>query len=278
MSVLTLTTWNAEGMFVKGALNRRALPHDALVALKQLNSDIVVIPEFGVHGSLRGEIRTTIQSLGYQIVEVPYEDATMPEHIPEHYEMAVLSRLPIVSMSTHRLGGTRNSVEIRVLVDKKQVRILGVHLDDKSEQQRLVQAKDLVDTVREDVRIPTIVMGDFNAMHVSSNFAKLTRSKAAKLFTNTIQHEQIKSMAGRVHEMAAGTTIDYIEKHTKLQNLDPSNRHTVSGKQAGLEWMPAIRLAKLDWIFASRQFSVVSYRVARDVGSDHRPVVAIVRL
>lgn len=74
--------------------------------------------------------------------------------------------------------------------------------------------------------------------------------------------------------MAMGTTIAYLLKETTLHDLDTKNRRTISGKQRGLEWIPAVRLAKIDWIFGSKQFRTLSYRIMRDVGSDHRPVLA----
>ena len=104
MKRLRIVTWNAEGMFVESTRTRRATPHDAIATLKQLDADVVVIPEFGLRGGLSESIRNTIGSLGYQLVEAPYEDKTTE---PYDIEMAVLSRFPITSTTLHRFANVR---------------------------------------------------------------------------------------------------------------------------------------------------------------------------
>ena len=278
MHTLRIATWNAEGMFVSNSMTKRASPHDAIRTIKMLDADLIVIPEFGVHGTLEQPIRTTLHSLGYEIVELPYEDKTMPNHVPKNYEMAVLSRLPITSRVTNRLGGTRNSVELTATFDGHELRIFGIHLDDKTEASRMAQVKDLARLINGNVETPTLLIGDFNAMAKASQFARLMRSAFARQVTKSISHEQLKSITKRLHDMALGTTLEYLFDQTHLIDFDPGRQHTLSGKQAGLEWMPSIRLAKIDWILGSRHFSVESYKIIKDVGSDHRPVLATVRM
>lgn len=274
MQHLRVVTWNAEGMFVEGSMTRRASPHNALKVVRLLDADLIVVPEFGIHGKLEQPIITALHSLGYEIIEVPYEDRTMPAYVPKHYEMAILSRFPVTSMATNRLGKTRNSVELRVLVGNREVRILGIHLDDKTEASRLIQAEDLSRIITADKTIPTLVMGDFNAMVKSSQFAKLMRSSLLHQISKSISHEQLKSITTRLHDMALGTTLEYLFTNTHLVDFDPRHQHTLSGKTAGLEWVPSLRLAKIDWILGSKHFQVLSYKVIKDVGSDHRPIVA----
>lgn len=271
MTRLRIVTWNAEGMFVEGTKTRRATPHDALAALKKLDADVVVIPEFGRQGALHESVRNTIGSLGYQLVEVPYEDKTI---IPYDLEMAIVSRYPISVTTVHRFADMRNATEVRVKVNDRLVRIIGVHLDDKTEETRLLQAEDLVEQLKKEVHMPTLLLGDFNAMRRVSKFARVSRSAAAKSLSRLIRHDQLSNIATRLHEMALGTTIEYIEKHTSLHNLDPRHTLSISGRQAGLEWVPSVRLAKIDWIFGSHHFKVVRYHAFHDVGSDHRPIVA----
>ena len=160
--------------------------------------------------------------------------------------------------------------------DGRELRIIGVHLDDREEAMRLEQVKCVVDIVNTDATTPTLLMGDFNAMHRTSKFARLTRTKLAYLIASTVPHPQLASVARRVHEMATGKTIDYILSHTSLKNLDPTLSPTISAKQSGMEWAPSLRLAKIDWIFGSSHIVVRSHGVRRDVGSDHRQVVATV--
>ena len=280
MSKLRVITWNAEGMFApfvveepvehRAMQTRRAGPHDALKFVESSEADIVVIPEFGTSGKLDDAIRTALQSLGYEIIEIPYRD-----RYKAPISMALLVRMPVVNMKVHRLGGLRDTGEVIVsLDDDTKLRVFGIHLDDTTEARRLRQARDLVQEINKDSQIPTIVLGDFNAMHENSRVARVVRSRFAHRVSSYIRHAQLSSIARRLHEMAIGTTIRYIEEHTKLHSLDPGHHHTISGKQSGLEWVPAIRLAKIDWIFGSRSIHVVRYHVYHDVGSDHRPVIA----
>lgn len=276
MSRLRVVTWNAEGMFVRGTKTRRATPHDAIKALKQFDADVVVIPEFGRLEGLEERIRNAIGSLGYQLVEVMYDDASLNEN--DATAMAVLSRLPVSLVKLHKFGGVRNAVELRVTVDRHELRVYGLHLDDKAEATRLLQVEDLAASIAKDPHVPTLALGDFNAMRRSSGFARLSRSRFARHMSRRVRHDLLKAIATRLNEMAIGTTIEYIEKHTHLRNLDPGHQLTISGRQAGLEWMPPVRLAKIDWIFGSHHFKITRYRVHHDVGSDHRPVIADIEL
>lgn len=271
MSKLTVATWNAEGMFVEGTMTRRASPHDALNVLRELGADVVVIPEFGSLGGLRDEIRTTILALGYQIAAVPYREARTPG-----LGFVILSRLPIVSEHAYDLAITGRSMLEIVCKNESggHLRVIGVHLDDRGEDIRMAQIRDVVRVVNENVSLPTLLMGDMNAMHEKSKFALFVRSKLAHRVIKHIAHPQIAKMSKIVQDMALGTTINYLLKETLLHDLDLGRKRTISGRQRGLEWIPAFRLAKIDWIFGTKHISVQSYRVYRDVGSDHRPVVA----
>ena len=270
MKRLRIVTWNAEGMFVEGSKTRRALPHMALAVLRQLNADVVVIPEFGNIGAVHEETVLAIRSLGYQLSLAAYDDDRSPG-----IGIAVLSRLPVVSESQHALPETdRPYLELHCRDESGEIlRVIGVHLDDRSEDIRMKQIVAVADSVNAHSTLPTLVMGDFNAMHEGSLFARVARSSIAGNLTTRVRHEQLASIAARVHEMAFGTTINYLLEHTSLRDLDTKHRRTISAKQAGLEWAPALKLAKIDWIFASKQLRALNYKVMHDVGSDHRPVV-----
>lgn len=270
MTKLRVVTWNAEGMFVEGSKTRRALPHDALTVLRQLDADIIVVPEFGNLGKLRDEIAVAIHALGYQLALAPYDDVRA-----KGVGIAILSRLPVVLERQHRLTETnRSCLEIHCRGGAGEIlRIVGVHLDDRSEEIRMSQIQAVTDIINTHQSMPTLLLGDLNAMHYDSRFARMVRSTVAGTVARHLHHELLSSIATRVHEMGYGTTIRYIDEHTSLRDLDTKHRRTISARQAGLEWMPSLRLAKIDWIFGSAHFKVLRYRVMRDVGSDHRPVV-----
>lgn len=270
MSKLRVATWNAEGMFVKGTQTRRANPHDALQTLRMLDADIVVIPEFGNIKRLEESVVTTIKALGYQLVINPYDDPRATD-----LGFGFLSRLPIDAQRTVPLPVTGRSILEVYCRDESgtPIRFVGVHLDDREEAIRMKEVKSVVDVINTDTSTPTMLMGDFNAMHASSGFAKLARTKTVAMLAYRIPNKQVASVARRAQEMAIGTTIDYLLQHTALHNLDPAMTPTVSAKQRGMEWAPSMRLAKIDWIFGSPHIIVEAHHVKKDVGSDHRPVV-----
>lgn len=159
----------------------------------------------------------------------------------------------------------------------ESLRILGVHLDDRTETLRLQQAAQLIAMV-ESGEMPTMIMGDLNAMDRNSKFARFVRSDIAQDIGKQFSSEKLRSVATRVGEMALGTTLDVFTKSGRLRDLDSNASPTVSAKQAGLEWMPSVALAKIDWMLASQDISETDYRVWRDIGSDHRPVVADIQV
>lgn len=271
MSQLRLVTWNAEGMFVEGSMTRRASPSDALRIVKELDADVLVIPEFGIIDQLADLTRTELERMRYSIHTTVYRDPRA-----RGSGLAILSRLPVVSLSEVTLESQIHSIVDVVVEDKggRELRILGVHLDDRQEAYRLDEVAAICANLDKTPVTPIIMAGDSNAMHERSWFARLIRLRivgsAAKRFPST----QAAGVLARAHEMGFGTTIRYIERQGSLRSLDPGLQRTISAKQRDLEWMPSWRLAKIDWIFGSKEFTVASYRVLRDVGSDHRPVVA----
>lgn len=277
MHVLRVATWNAEGMFVAGSMTRRASPHDAIKAIKKLDADVVMIPEFGVKGGLEEPIRIAIHSLGYQIIEAPYDDPSMPSHVPKNYEMAILTRLPLRSHTLHHFKNS-GRVFIEAMIElphgKDILRVFGIHLDDKKESLRLEQMNQLVKLINKPHVGETVVLGDFNAMGPRSVAAKFLGAKTIGRIGSHLPGKQLRSMSERVNQMAIGTTIKLLAEKTELYDLDPGHHFTISAKQSGLEWAPKVRLAKIDWIFGTKNITTITYKVLPDAGSDHRPVRA----
>jgi len=271
MSRLRVVTWNAEGMFVEGTKTRRATPHTALETLKKMNADIVVVPEFGRLSDMKEEVETTMRALGYDVVTLAYDEPRTPG-----LGFAVLSRLPIRQTMVHPLKGSRRQLVEVVCHDETgcDIHVFGVHLDDRSERGRLNEIAAIADIINANPATCVLLLGDFNAMHQDSWFARMARSRLAHGVSKRVSPALLRSVAERVQEMAIGTTVAYLLDHTRLHDLDPGRKRTVSGKQAGLEWMPSWRLAKIDWMFASHHISATRYHVMSDVGSDHRPIVA----
>lgn len=270
---LRVVTWNAEGMFVTGSKTRRADRHQALHVVRRLDADIVFVPEFGNVDDVEPATITALHALGYQVILYSYAQT----ELPGSYGAALFTRLPLVSHTLHHFANTgRTFIEAYIKPDaaSSALRIVGLHLDDRSEALRLEQAAQATGVVSKSHEGETIVLGDFNAMHKHSRFARVARSAITARLTKAVSHGLVRSMSGRVSEMAIGSTIEYLLAHTNLHDLDGKHRRTISAKQAGLEWAPALRLAKIDWILGSPGVASQGYRVHKDVGSDHRPVIA----
>lgn len=272
MSWLTVVTWNAEGMFVVGTKTRRALPPQAIEILRDLDGDIVVVPEFGRLADLDSATESAIRELGYELVTLAYDEPRTPG-----LGFAVMSRLPVRESHAHVLTGSKRQLLEVVCqdADGKSLRVFGAHLDDRSEAGRLREITSIADIVTRYADEPVLLAGDFNAMHRDAWFARMMRTRTVRHVSRRIPHTLVRSMATRVGEMALGTTIAYLLEHTRLHDLDPGRQRTISARQAGLERAPSWRLAKIDWVFGSEHIRTVDYRVLGDVGSDHRPVRAI---
>lgn len=268
---LRVVTWNSEGMFVAGSNTRRATPHMAVATIERLDADIVFIPEFGNTNSIANTTLAALKALRYEIVTFPYGQS---EPDLGSYGAALLTRRPLKGYIIHHFSNTgRKFIEATVDYDGTLLRVVGIHLDDRSELLRLQQVPEVAEVVNRNDSSPVIVLGDFNAMHVSSKFARAVRARPLYYAARLFPHAQLSGMGTRVSEMGRGTTIIELLKTTGLHDLDGLHRRTISAKQSGLEWMPAWRLAKIDWILGSKEIKTKSYKVSHDVGSDHRPVV-----
>lgn len=258
-------------MFVAGTLTKRALPSDGLSMLDELSADVVVIPEFGTIDRITKEVRHELTLRGYSLHTTAYR-----ANRSNGSGLAVLSRLEVISSSDIDFG-SKDRHMIELIVKSKsdeKIRVLGVHLDDRRESYRMQEVQGVCDFLATTPAMPTLLAGDFNAMHRKSWLARCMRLNTVWWLAQRVPHKHLSSMLTRVHEMAYGTTIDYLESNSGLSSLDPGLQRTISAKQARLGWAPAWRIGKIDWIFGSSEFSTESYRVWRDVGSDHRPVRA----
>ena len=276
MHTLRVVTWNAEGMFVAGPQPRRASPHDAPTTLKKLDADVIVIPEFGETSRVDQAILTALHSLGYQTIVYGYQDGRLGE-----YGAALLSRLPVRSHVLHHFANTKRryiEAEIELPGGKDILRLFGLHLDDRTERLRLEQIEHVIMQINKVHVGETVVMGDFNAMSKRSLSAKLLGARSAGTIAARLPHAQLRSMSTRVNQMAAGTTIARLLDATMLHDLDPGHHLTISAKQEGLAWAPTLKIAKIDWLFGTKHIETLDYKVLPDVGSDHRPVLATLRI
>jgi endonuclease/exonuclease/phosphatase family metal-dependent hydrolase len=258
-----IVSWNLEGRLSDLATNDRGTPEKIVAALKTLDADISVHPEaFGEGKPVRPEITQSLRDAGYAWQSVDYDDQIDrgEKAMVQRPHMMILSRLPIKRFEIIRPGNLRNMLTVYVddSATGREVRVIGVHLEDREEQMRLKQGG------------PTIVCGDFNAMPPNTPKSGLIHSGLFRAPAALIPHKHIRYTLQRLSAMASGTTIATILKSTELHNTDPQLRATTTPKMRQMEWMPSIRFAKIDWMFVSPGITYDDFHISADLGSDHR--------
>lgn len=275
---LRIASWNIEGRLSDLAINQRGTPEHILRSIERLNADILFLAEACSITGVVDQTRRGITQLGYHIFEVPYDEGGTVRLKAGVYEpsMMLLSKLPFTHTETVRLGSLRNAIAARVEdpVSGKQLRILGVHLDDRSETLRLKQVPDLIRLIQA-TNESTVVMGDFNALHGRDLLpSRLLRSLPLRMAAKYI----LSDIALRAVDMAKGDTLRQLLGEAKLHEADFWHRPTSTPKIRGREWLPSIRLLQIDHIFVSPGLQTRRFTVARDGGSDHRAISAMITL
>ena len=279
---MKIASWNIEGRLSNLARGSRGTPAAIVSAIHQLDADILVHPEaFGTKPPIAAAIETALRDQGYHSVSVPYDDSLeRGEHSAvTNPHLRIMSRMPIISSEFIRPGDMRTMIAVTVQDSDsgRNVRIMGVHLDDRSEQYRLIQVYPLIEYINSS-DISTVVMGDFNAMPPNTLKSLLVHSFLFKGLAMVIPHRHMRNVLRRLSDMATGTTIASIVNQTSLSNTDPSYKPTTTPKMRKMEWMPSIRFAKIDWIFVSPDIEYKNFSVSPDLGSDHRAVSAEITL
>lgn len=275
-TALQLSAWNIEGRLSRFArAGRRGSPERVVAEIGRFQSDIIILPEaFDGAKLIESGVQRQLDALGYKSIAVAYnekDDRRYQAVVDPH--MMLLSKLEIVQHQECRLGDIRTMIMADVVDPNTEqvVRIFGVHLDDRSEGNRLRQVDDLVSRVAESP-FPVVLMGDFNAMPGGSFQAKFLKKEPVKRIIGLVPGASTKDILQRLLGMAAGDTIHRIEQSTNLRRSDPRMRPTTTPKMRGQEWMPSIRMVQIDHILVSPEIEVGNFTVARDGGSDHRAI------
>jgi endonuclease/exonuclease/phosphatase family metal-dependent hydrolase len=186
----------------------------------------------------------------------------------------VLSRFPIESVEYHRWGDVRNLVTC-ILKDPsngKRLRIIAVHLDDRSETARQKQLAEIIPYINSS-DIPTVMLGDFNAMWRRGR-ARILQSWLVRFVASILPDKELRQVATHLTDMATGSILGDIASKTNLQPADTRFQSTITPKRRGMLFMPSVRLAQIDHILVSPTIHVDSFRVGHDGGSDHRSISA----
>jgi endonuclease/exonuclease/phosphatase family metal-dependent hydrolase len=277
---IKVASWNTELRLTNLARNGRGAPSQIIDRIEELDADILVLPE--AYSDTPGDgVDDRLRALSYTWKDTAYgEDGRQYQHGMPH--MRILSRLAVVSSQIYEWGDARSMLVITVNLpdSEKKLRVIGVHLDDRSETNRLKQVDDMIPFINSS-DMPTIMLGDWNAMHGKGR-AKLVGSGAARRLARFVpsssSHDDLRSFAMRVTDMATGNVMERIESETNLRDLDPRRRATTTPKVRGHEWLPAIRLVQIDHIVASPSVEAEKVQIGKDGGSDHRDISAIITL
>ncbi len=273
--IIKLTSWNIEGRLNESSSGYRGSSKQIVQTIEKLDSDIVLLLESHQEKSIRDlpDQFNKLQNMGYKIYESNYSDDlhARKDTYAKRLSMLLLSKFDVTEYKTIRLGNLRNAIVANIKIsDSNEIRIVGVHLDDRSEKTRLMQAADLIKTINES-SMPTVLMGDFNAMHGDDILpARFLKNKLVK----SISRYLLPNISLRAIEMASGTTLKLIESQTNLVDVDPRHQPTTTPKMRGLQWMPSVRLIQIDHIYKTPDIKISQFKIAPDGGSDHRAISA----
>ena len=272
MTKIRAASWNVEGRLSNTESLKRGKPADIIKAVKLINSDILVLLEAHSESSVDElKVLDELKAIGYHVYNVPYNDdlKSRPDAYTTQLSMLLLSKLEVTKFDVFKLGDIRNCF---AAVIENKFRIIGVHLDDRQEENRIKQVADLSKIVNGS-DIPTAVMGDFNTMHGEDIWpSKFLRSRPIRQLSRMI----LPIISIRAVEMARGEALKTLELTTNLVDIDAKHRPTVTPKSRGLEWLPSIKLMQIDHIFVSKNTKITNFIIEKDNGSDHRAIVATI--
>lgn len=274
---MRFVAWNVEGRLSRFAgKGERGSPEHILASIERLSGDIVVLPEASDGNNIDDEVERRLLELGYESFATFYDDSG-----DRHYKamdeptMRLLSRVEVVDAKEIRPGDIRTMLMADVK-DKETglvLRVVGIHIDDRSEEFRLRQIEGLLPYINQSP-YPVVALGDFNAMYAGSLAARTLRNGMVRWLIDHFPHARTKDSLRRLSQMAIGETMGRIEQETELKHADIKMRPTMTPKMRGQEWMPSIPLVQIDHMLVSPQLNVGDFGVAGDGGSDHRAISA----
>ncbi|MBI4145685.1 endonuclease/exonuclease/phosphatase family protein [Candidatus Woesearchaeota archaeon] len=208
-----------------------------------------------------------------RIIRVDYEQLFGLKHsyatgFEQEWGSMILSKFPILHAERLQLGKNHRGESVSAIratldVNGKRVHVDVVHPAPKiSDNDRVTAFAPLLKTFT----APYLMIGDFNSLSEEDAYdrKKLIREIPAN-------GKEARVVADR---MLVRNLIPSVRSHGLEDTLPKNNRtHTIPTKSKGRE--PKLRL---DYIFASRDFKVISSRVIKnkltETASDHYPVVA----
>lgn len=271
---ITIAAWNIEGRLGYITRRGRGSPERIVEALLALDADVIFLPEaFGVRTA--NGVNERLRSAGYKWHDAQYHDAGKPpQPADDNPHSRFLYRIPLVRHTEVRYANIRTlqTIVVRDPATVAEVRVMGIHLDDRSEKLRLAQVEDVAEHVMLE-QYPTVLMGDFNAMY-RSGVARWLASGSFRWAVGLVIVPKLRSILSRLSDMASGTTLERLCATARLQEADVAHQPTMTLKTRGFLWLPSIRVVQLDHILHSRTVHLSNFVIAQDGGSDHRAIVA----
>lgn len=283
---IKVASWNVEGRLTGYKKSGRGSAEHILRGIKRLDADVLVLPDAFLEDVAPG-VDDYLRQLGYVWRDVLYNDEGRDwsyAHLGKVSGMRVLSRFEIVETEEIRLGASRRrmiAMAIRLSGGDK-LRVIGVHLDDRTETHRESQIRELAEYLERVEPLSTIVAGDFNAVHSGGLRSRLLGSSIVRWIARHIPSrltpppgdfaDDIHGFAMRGTDMMSGRALKLLEQKTNLRDLDPRHQATATIKLRSLAWLPSLRVMQLDHIFASSEIKADFVKVWPDGGSDHRAI------
>lgn len=262
---ITVAAWN-----IQEGLASPERSASLVEGVKSLDADIVYLsdafwpgnPLHRLDETLVDRAEDNFRSEGYELLEVPYEDASDP--YTDRY-MLGLGRIG-VAMSSVNLAG-RNAVKVQVHESQGNtadpLQVVGVHLDDRYEVKRFAQAQALID---ETIDGQNMFIGDFNAHARASWQGALIGSAFGKI--RTADHisrrfpDRARAVASKLGDMVSGVALDLLAEEGFI-DADPKHRAT---------YHAMLPILQLDKCLVSGGIEANFEPQSRRRGSDHLPI------
>lgn len=278
---MKIASWNVEGRLTRYAdAGERGSPEHILREIETIGADVIALPDAFHEAPERG-VDQALSRMGYGWHDAAYEDlGREEEYSGKMPHMRLLSRLAVTSFQLVRWADCRTTLvaEIKDPKTDQPIEFIAEHADDRSKHMRLMQTEALVEYVST-ADTEVVVMGDRNEMHPDAWRARLFGSTAVRTLVDYIPSAAVRRIGQQFVDMAEGGAIRYLEEETNLRSLDPRHRPTTTPKIRGpLERMPSIRVAQLDHIYVSPGIHADEFTIAKDGGSDHRALLATIRM
>lgn len=265
------------GYNVCAALSEEARAAYAVEDIKQLDSDIVVLPEAAKNYRICDGVTQELEGEGYTILQYDYNDIYEPYDTRPALSFLLLSRLAVDSQ-VYETGIRRYAALGVTETDKDPLTMVAVHLDDRSESGRLQMVQDVQDNPDINLSSHSAMVGDYNALHSRDIKARMYRSKVFGGVARVMPHQRIGYAGERLHEMGLGKTMDNLVEQAGLEDADPWHRSTMLlGRTAVLGQMDRIMYSRHDTLARDFTRHIDSRRRAARV-SDHIPISATIHL